>query len=181
MNYNDLSPLCVDLDGTLIFEDVIWVSWKNLIRKNPYMAFHPLVWFLKGRAYLKKQLGIHSFIDPLQLTYNKPLLSFLKTCKAHNIHIVLATAADEKFAQSVAQYLALFDDVIASDGKHNRRAQYKAQHLCEKFGKKKFTYIGNSYDDLKVWRVSKYAIATNLSLKARFFLLFRTQEFLSFF
>lgn len=177
MDCQDLSPLCVDLDGTLIFEDVMWVSWKNLIKSNPHMALKPFVWLLKGRAYLKHQLATYSFIDPKELTYNDQLLSFLKKCQAHGLRIILATAADQKFAHCIAQHLNIFDEVIASDRTHNRRAEYKAQCLCEKFGEKNFTYIGNSYDDLKVWRVAKHAIGTNLSLKARFFLLFKKQSF----
>lgn len=174
----ELSPLCVDLDGTLIYEDVIWVSWKNLIKSDFKKCFTPLLWFMKGRAYMKHQLALHSFIDPSKLTYNKELLCFLKKCKDDQIHIVLATAADEKFATTIANYLGMFDTIIASDAKCNRRAGVKAQTLCMRYGEKGFTYIGNSYDDLKVWQHAKFAICTNLSLKARIFLWIHPQEFL---
>ncbi|CAO4840885.1 MAG: hypothetical protein CNLJKLNK_00997 [Holosporales bacterium] len=173
-----LSPLCVDLDGTLIYEDVIWVSWKNLIKSNPKKIFMPAFWFLKGRAYMKHQLAIYSFIDPAQLTYNQALLDFLKKCKEDGVRIILATAADEKFARIISNYLGVFDTVIASDEKNNRRADVKADTLCAYYGEKNFSYVGNSYDDLKVWRRAKFAICTNLSFKARLFLWINPQSFL---
>jgi phosphoglycolate phosphatase-like HAD superfamily hydrolase len=165
--YKSLAPLCVDLDGTLIFEDVIWVSWKNLIKKHPLSIFTPLLWLLKGRAYFKQELAKKSPIDPQLLAYNQPFVDFLKEYKKKGLPLVLATATDIRFAQSVADYLGIFDDIIASQGQKNLRAKNKALALSHKFGEKKFTYAGNSFDDIKVWKHTKYAIGVNLSHKAK--------------
>jgi hypothetical protein len=165
--YKELGPLCVDLDGTLIFEDVIWVSWKDLIKNRPLSVFKPLLCLLKGRAYFKQELAKISPINPEQLTYNESFLAFIKNYKKHGFPLILATATDIKFAKSVADYLGIFDDVIASCGTKNLRAQNKGNALSCKFGHKQFTYAGNSYDDIKVWDQAKYAIGVNLSHRAK--------------
>lgn len=165
--YKSLAPLCVDLDGTLIFEDVIWVSLRKLIKNHSLRAFKALRWLLKGRAYFKQELAKNSPIDPSLLTYNEPFLEFLNEYKKYELPLILATATDIKFAQSVADHLGIFDGIIASRGQKNLRAKNKATALSEAFGLKAFTYAGNSYDDIKVWEDSKYAIGVNLSTKVK--------------
>ena len=168
MDLSVFSPLCVDLDGTLIKSDVLCIAWKRLLKKNILHAIAILFTLLKGRAYFKQQLAKVSPIFPEKLDYNLPFLQFLKTYKAQNAGVlVLATATDIEFAQPIADYLGVFDSVIASQGTKNLRAKAKADILSEKFGYKQYTYAGNSYDDIAVWDCSKHAIAVNLSLRAR--------------
>lgn len=162
------SPLCVDLDGTLIKSDVLCIAWKQLFRKNAVRAIAILFTLAKGRAYFKQQLAKVSPIFPENLDYNLPFLEFLRQYKTHNSgKLVLATATDIGFAQPIADYLGIFDCVIASKGVKNLRAKEKADILSEKFGYKQYTYAGNSYDDISVWDCSKRAISVNLSLRAR--------------
>ncbi len=172
-----LDPLCVDLDGTLILQDVMWVSFRNYIQKYPFNFLKPFIWLLRGRAYFKKQLAIYAPIDPNTLKYHEEFLSYLNAYKKDGGTLILATAADERFAKSVADHLSIFDDVIASKDGVNLRAHKKAEKLIQLYGEKRFTYAGNSYDDLTVWAHSKHAIGVNLSLKARFFLMFKHMEF----
>lgn len=162
--FEKLAPLCVDLDGTLIHEDVIWVSWKQLLHKNKFVyLLKPLFWLFKGRAYFKKRLFEESSLNPQALTYHQELIAFLKEYKKHSLKLVLATAADKGFADIIAKELGFFDEIIASNGIDNLRAEYKAKALCERYGEKGFSYAGNSYDDLKVWEKSRYAIGVRLS------------------
>ncbi|CAO5675454.1 MAG: hypothetical protein HEEMFOPI_00237 [Holosporales bacterium] len=178
-----LSPLCVDLDGTLIKEDVLWVSWRRLFKRSVCDGIKALFWLLKGRAYFKQQLALYSSIEPADLTYNLNLLDFLKAYKLHNDAgvLVLATAADVSFAKAIAHHLQIFDQVLASDGSVNLRAEFKADRLSKLFGEKQFSYIGNSFDDIKVWKRAKYSIAVNLSFKARFYLKFESIVFYKIF
>ncbi|MBP9753072.1 MAG: hypothetical protein KBD31_04610 [Proteobacteria bacterium] len=170
----NLSPLCVDLDGTLIKEDVLFVSWKALFKKTPLKGLEAFLWFFKGRAYLKKKLANYSAIDPKTLSYNNDLLEFLKSYKSrdNNHLLILATAADYSFAKAVAEHLQIFDSIVASEGSLNLRAEFKAKRLSELFGEKNFSYVGNSFDDIKVWKNAKHAIGVNLSFKAKLFLKF---------
>lgn len=168
MNLSVFSPLCVDLDGTLITDDVLCIAWKNLLKTNLFKALFVLFTLFKGRAYFKQQLAKASPIVPEMLDYNRPFLAFLKQYKKQKAGtLVLATATDIGFAKPIADYLGIFDTVIASAGEKNLRAKVKADILSQTFGYKKYTYAGNSYDDIAVWDCSKHAIAVNLSLRAQ--------------
>ena len=160
---SDLLPLCVDLDGTLIEEDVTQKSLWALLAKNPFYGLFFFFWLLRGRAFFKRQLVNHITLDPSQLVYNKDVLELIKKAQKKGQDIILATAADEKMAHKVAHYLGCFNTIIASDGKTNQRAYKKAQSLINAFGKGRFIYIGNSKDDLYVWASAQTGIAVNVS------------------
>jgi hypothetical protein len=164
------TPLCVDLDGTLIKSDVTMACFLEFIRHAPRYFYWPLIWFLRGRAHLKSKLAAVVNIDVQKIPYNEKFVAFLKNQKKLGAEIFLVTACDEKIAVQIANHLGFFDDVMASNGEINLRAGAKAKALIDRFGDKKFTYAGNSYDDIKVWRHSKYVIAVNLSTKAKIFM-----------
>jgi len=169
MDVSIFSPLCVDLDGTLIKSDVLCIAWKQLLKKNVLHAITILFALRKGRAFFKQQLAKVSPVSSEQLDYNLPFLEFLRHYKEQQSGtLVLATATDIGFAQPIADYLRIFDLVIASNGHKNLRAKAKADILSEKFGYKQYTYAGNSYDDIAVWDCSRRAISVNLSLRARY-------------
>ena len=66
--------------------------------------------------------------------------------------LVLCTASDERLANKVADYLDLFDDVMASDASVNLKGRKKADSLVQHFGERGFAYAGDSRSDLAVWR-----------------------------
>lgn len=167
------SPLCVDLDGTLIRNDVTLLNFKLFAKRYPYLFFMPAVWILRGRAYMKAKLADLARVDPSMLPYNQPFLKFLKEQKQQGASLYLVTACDQKIAHDVADYLGIFDDVMASNGRLNLRQKAKAQALIQRFGDKQFTYAGNSYDDIYVWQHSQHCIAVQLTKKAQSHLTFK--------
>jgi len=52
---------------------------------------------------------------------------------------VLTTASHEKYANQIADYLGIFDKVIASDRQTNFSGAEKHQRLVERFGKDQST------------------------------------------
>ena len=156
-------PLVVDLDGTVIRTDLLWELLARLLRRNPFAIFQILFWWTHGRAWLKKQLVARVKVDPLPLPYNDRFLGWLRHEKAAGRKIILATASDLEMAQPVADHLALFDEVLASDGKTNLRQENKRLALVKKYGERCFDYAGNSKDDLTVWRSARMAIVVNAS------------------
>lgn len=154
-------PLCVDLDGTLIREDVTTLSVKSFLQKSPHLFWKVLIWICQGRAICKERLAGVTEIPLDTLTFNEALLKIIKREKIKGRPIVLATAADQKQAQAVEEYLTLFDHIIASNGRANRRAQEKADILTLLFQETGFLYAGNSTDDLHVWAAARGALCVN--------------------
>jgi len=155
-------PLCVDLDGTLIKTDLFWESSVLLLKRNPLWLFALPIWWMKGRAHLKRKIAARSGqLDPARLPYNELFLEFLRNEHRQGRQLILATASDRSLAQPVADYVGLFCDVLASDGKTNLRGTAKRQRLVEKFGERGFDYAGNSSVDLAVWRQARAAIVVN--------------------
>jgi len=143
-------PLCVDLDGTLIKDDVTLIAAKAYIKRNVFNAVKLLLWIMRGRAYFKYRLAKVVELDASSLNYREDLLEYIFKNK-RNRKIFLATACNEIYAQKVAEYLKIFDGVFASNDRVNLRADAKARALVQTFGEDGFMYAGNSKDDVKVW------------------------------
>ncbi|HTV62849.1 MAG TPA: apolipoprotein N-acyltransferase [Verrucomicrobiae bacterium] len=156
-------PLVVDMDGTLLKTDLIWEFLARILRRNPFVIFAVLVWWMRGRAFLKKKLGARAKVDPVTLPYNEKFLRWLREQKSAGRRIILATAADSQMALPVANYVGIFDEVLSSDGKTNLRSKNKLKLLAEKFGERGFDYAGNSTADLAVWSAAREAIVVNAS------------------
>jgi hypothetical protein len=63
------TPLCVDLDGTLIKTDMLWECVALLLKQQPWaLALIPF-WLLRGRAYLKQRLAARVTLRPATLPY----------------------------------------------------------------------------------------------------------------
>ena len=155
-------PLCVDLDGTLIKTDLFWESSVLLLKRNPLWLFVLPIWWMKGRAHLKRQIAARSGqLDPARLPYHESFLEFLRSEHRQGRQLILATASDRSLAQPVANYIGLFCDVLASDGKTNLRGAAKRRTLVERYGERGFDYAGNSSVDLAVWRQARAAIVVN--------------------
>jgi 4-hydroxybenzoate polyprenyltransferase/phosphoserine phosphatase len=156
-----LVPLCVDLDGTLIKTDALWESLMVLLKHNPLYLFAVPLWWMRGRAFLKKQIADRVQLNPASLPYHQQFLDYLRTERKNGRTIMLATASDEQLARRIADHLGLFNEVLASNGKVNMRGKNKGRALAERFGKKGFDYAGNSTVDLPVWSEARHAIVVN--------------------
>lgn len=154
------APLVVDLDGTLMRGDVFSEAILRFLVGAPWKIFTLLGWFLRGRAYAKMRLAEAAPFDPADLPYNAELVEWLKSEKARGREIVLATAADRKAAEAVAQHVGLFDAVFASDGEINLKSRAKAKALAQAYPQG-FVYAGNEAADLKVWAAAERAVIVN--------------------
>jgi 4-hydroxybenzoate polyprenyltransferase/phosphoserine phosphatase len=154
-------PLVVDLDGTLVKTDLLLESLLALLKRGPHYLFVLPLWLLKGKAYLKQQIARRVALDPGILPYRDEFLDYLKTERVKGRSIVLATASDVEYAHQLADHLALFDLVLASDGIANLSGETKRNRLVSEFGEKGFDYAGNDRHDLAVWGSARKAIAVN--------------------
>lgn len=158
-------PLIVDLDGTLIRTDMLHESTLRLFRDKPLSVLFIPYWLSQGKAVLKRNLSNRTDFDPSSLPYNQELLDWLKQQRAKGRKLILCTATDHAIAQAIADYLGIFDEIMASDGTTNLAGKHKAQALEQRFGHAGFDYAGNSRADLAVWQCSRQAIVVNASGK----------------
>lgn len=142
---------------------MMWESLVILLRNNPLRIFSVLFWWMRGRAFLKMQLGRRVQVHAASLPYHDDLLRFLREEKKSGRPLILATASDRKMVQGVFDHVGLFDELMASDGKTNLRGPAKLKALTERFGERGFDYAGNSSVDLPVWAGSREAIVVNAS------------------
>jgi 4-hydroxybenzoate polyprenyltransferase len=162
-------PLCVDLDGTLIGTDTLWESVVVLMRSRPWLIVVAPLWLFAGRASFKRAVAGYVNLNPAALPYREDLIDALRTSRERGRKVVLATAADRQVAERVAQHLAIFDDVFASDGKENLKAQSKRDRLKEAFGDGGFDYVGDSSADLAIFEAAQrgYLVSASSSTSAR--------------
>lgn len=155
-----LLPLVVDLDGTLIRSDLLFQTFFAHIKHNVLGVFDVFFWLAKGKANLKAQLAKNIPINVALLPYNIDVIEFIKSEKTQR-PIILATASHSIYAEQIAVHLDLFDRFIATDKGVNLSAITKRDVLVSEFGAQGFDYIGNSYDDLVVWKVARKAYLVN--------------------
>ena len=154
------SPLCVDLDGTLVRSDTLFECLLAVGLSRSLM--HGLRQLASsGRAAFKQSIVHAAALDPALLPYNEELLAYLRDQKAAGRRLVLATAADAGMARAVADHLQLFDEIVASDGVENLKGAAKASALVRRFGSNGFTYAGDSRADLAVWAAARSGITVN--------------------
>jgi len=156
-----LKPLCVDLDGTLLRTDLLVESFFLLLKRNILYIFLIPVWLLKGKAHLKQQIADRVEIDASLLPYQETFLNYLKQQHESGRKLILATASNIKFANSVAEQVAIFDAVLASDAVTNLSGRRKLAPLVSEYGEAGFSYAGNAMIDLKIWQHADEVIVVN--------------------
>ncbi|MFN3861654.1 MAG: UbiA family prenyltransferase [Roseateles sp.] len=161
-------PVCVDLDGTLIHTDLLFESFLLLIRLNFLAALKVPFWLLlKGKAATKLRIAALVDIQAEHLPYCEPVLAYVRAQREQGRHTVLATASARRYAQAVADHTGLFDEVLAtSTAELNLSAARKADALVQRFPAG-FEYIGNSSDDVAVWKVAQVVSVANASASVR--------------
>jgi 4-hydroxybenzoate polyprenyltransferase len=152
-----LTPLCVDLDHTLLKTDLLFETLILLVKRKPIALLALPYWLLRGRSFLKHQLALRVRPEISRLPFRNDLITFLQSEKNRGRRLVLVSAADQALAESVEDHLHLFTEVIASDETQNVKGANKARLLERRFGKSGFDYIGDSRSDFAVWRSARRA------------------------
>jgi len=155
-------PLVIDLDGTLTPTDTLVESVLCLLKRSPTSLFVLLVWLLRGRVAFKEFVAANSGFSVENLPINRSLLDYLHKEKAIGRKLVLATASHKSVAHKVSNHLAIFDDVIATEGASNLKGVNKLEAIQRTVGNN-FTYAGDSAVDIPIWRSASAAILVNVS------------------
>jgi 4-hydroxybenzoate polyprenyltransferase/phosphoserine phosphatase len=157
-NASDSAPLLIDLDGSLIKTDLLQESALAYVTAQPFRSFNLLVWLLKGRAHLKKQLAEATDLDLDLIPVNEEVIALATEAKQAGRQVFLVTASDAHLANKIAARFPFFDGVISSDGIRNLKGRNKAATINERFPAG-YDYVGDSPADLHVWGNASNVIA----------------------
>ncbi len=157
------TPLCVDLDGTLVKSDTLVDSIFLLIRQDPLAALRLPFWVLSGKAQFKSEIAARVQLSPETLPYNEPLLDYLRAEHAAGRKIYLATASDERVANAIAEYVGIFAGVIATHGKENLAGEAKLKAIEASLPGQGFEYVGNAPPDAVLLKSARVAMLANPS------------------
>jgi len=160
------TPLCVDLDGTILATDLLHECLVRLLSR-PWLFLLLPFWLLRGKAVLKRELAKRVELDSAALPYRRDLLQWIRAEHAEGRPIFLVTGSDQKFADQISAHLGLFEGAFGSDGTVNLTSKRKASFLMKRFGGGGFDYVGDSKADLAVWREARYAITANRKVAAQ--------------
>lgn len=150
--------LCTDLDGSILLVDSFWESLLALVGKHFWYVLLIPFWSLRGKAALKYEIARRTQVNAANLPYRAELISFLRQEKSSGRKIILATGADSTIARSIADYLAFFDHVLASDGAANLTGDKKREAIQSYTSGRAFDYVGDSWKDIPVWMAANHAI-----------------------
>ena len=76
--------------------------------KNPLIIFYSIIWYFKGKPYLKKRLFDASNFQVKNLPFNESVIKIIKDAKLQNKKIYLFTGSTQKIADEVSNFLNLF-------------------------------------------------------------------------
>jgi 4-hydroxybenzoate polyprenyltransferase len=162
-----LRPLCVDLDGTLVKSDTLVDSLLVLLRTRPLKVLRLPGMVLKGKAAFKAFVTSSVTLDVVHLPYNRTLLQYLQAEHARGRDLYLATGADERLAQRVADHLGIFTGVLGSDGATNLTGNKKLNSLKACLDSGAFDYVGNDTPDLPLLAEATEPMVANPSMGLR--------------
>src|SRR5262245_143279 len=162
-NGSRVTPLCVDLDGTLLKTDALWETTLANLKAHPWKLLMLPFWLLQGKARFKQRMAEGVTLDCASLPYSEDFLEYLRQAHAEGRELVLVSACDQMVGNQIAQHLGIFNERITSDGVTNLKGKEKARALSERFGAAGFDYAGNEVADFPVWEMARERLAVNTS------------------
>ena len=163
-----LKPLFVDLDGTLIKEDLSQKAFLNFLKKKPMLCLYYLfICLFLGRPYLKEKISKNFTVDLLTLKKNNKCIEFIKEAKNHNRMIYLISGSHQLLVNQVSNQISLFNGVFGTHKNFNMIGKNKIEYINKELKIFDFDYIGNSKQDLPIWEYTKKIIFTNASPKLK--------------
>ena len=163
---DDNKILFVDLDGTLIKEDLSNLAFSHYLKKYPFRTlFYLLVFLFKGKPYLKEKIS-RNFDIPFEiLTFNKAAFDFIREVKNRHRVVYLISGSHQILVDQMGRHLNIFFESFGTRDNFNMVGNNKVEFIKENLKIHDFDYLGNSHQDLPIWKYTKRAIHTNASQK----------------
>ena len=161
---DDNKILFVDLDGTLIKEDLSNLAFSHSLKNYPLRTlFYLLIFLFKGKPYLKDKISKNFNIPFENLTYNKAAFDFIREVKNRHRVVYLISGSHQILVDQMGKYLNIFFESFGTRDNFNMVGSNKVQFIKDNLKIHDFDYLGNSHKDLPIWRYTKRAIYTNAS------------------
>ena len=157
--------LFVDLDKTLIKTDFLLESFINYFSQNIFAPLICLVIFLrKGKAGLKKLLYDKSKISLENLPYNQKVLNLIYQWKQEHSKdkVCLISATYHDALEGIAKHLKCFDEWYGTKNE-NLKSEIKLKKIEDIVKSDDFSYIGDSFADVVIWKNAQHCILVNPS------------------
>jgi len=161
---DDNKILFVDLDGTLIKEDLSNLAFIYSLKNYPFRTlFYLFVFLFKGKPYLKNKISKNFKIPFESLTFNKAALDFIREVKNRHRVVYLISGSHQILVDQMGRYLNIFFESFGTSDNFNMVGSNKVKFIKENLKISDFDYLGNSHKDLPIWKYTKRAIYTNAS------------------
>ena len=161
---NDNRILFVDLDGTLIKEDLSNLAFIDFLKKKPILLFFYLLIFLfKGKSFLKEKISTGFEVPIKKLKFNQACLEYIKQVKNHHRVVYLISGSHQLLVDQIDQHLKIFFESFGTKKNFNMVGINKVKFINDELKIFSFDYLGNSNQDLPIWKYTKRIIYTNVS------------------
>lgn len=161
---DDNRILFVDLDGTLIKEDLSNLAFINFLRKKPFLLLIYLIIFLfKGKSFLKEKISTGFEVPIEKLKFNQACLEYIKKVKNHHRVVYLISGSHQLLVDQIDQHLRIFFESFGTKKNFNMVGINKVKFINDELKILNFDYLGNSNQDLPIWNYTKKIIYTNVS------------------
>ena len=165
---DDNKILFVDLDGTLIKEDLSNLAFIDYFKKKPLNSiYHLIVFLFKGKPYLKEIISRDFKIPFGSLTFNKGALNYVRDIKNRHRVVYLISGSHQILVNQIDNHLKIFFESFGTQDNFNMVGGNKVNFINEKLNIQEFDYFGNSRKDLPIWKYCKRIIYTNVSISLR--------------
>ena len=151
-----VSPLVVDLDGTLLRSNLLLERVMAFIRAQPVNLLKALFWGMQGNGALRHGVAHATSIDVSVLPYDRSVIDLISAARAVGRPVVLS-AERNSGAEEIANHLNLFDQVVTRE----EGSPCKRDDLVARYGNRGFDYIGNAVEDMPVWAAARQAFVAN--------------------
>jgi hypothetical protein len=94
------SPLFVDLDGTLISDDLSNLAFMDFLKKNPLKTIiYSFLFLFFGKAYLKEKISRNFKVPLKKLKFNKSCIEYILQEKNNNRSIFLISGSHQTISR----------------------------------------------------------------------------------
>jgi phosphoserine phosphatase len=147
----DEIPLAVDFDGTICLADTLaWLRARAASAgtdTEQRRVEQRVISKQAEKVFLWEEVGL----DLDNLPFDDDLVAALSNVRDAGRPLVLVTGSAQGLADAVAERLQIFDEIMGTSLAVNLTGPRKAAALVNRFGERRYDYLGDSVADLPVW------------------------------